>query len=148
VYTVVKKNKNFAKAITNSRGFGYFFVCYLVLDWISPTNITANAPKELILCFGFCFAREIAYLQIAHVMDSDYKPMNYPNFLILSLLMLNSVGNAFKISIFNEYYFLLLMILAAFLSYSHLVYYSCKEITTELKIPVFAMPSKKSSRKT
>ena len=108
----------------------------------SPASITTTAPKELMLCFGFCFAREIAYLQIAHVIDADYTPLNWPNFTILTLLIINNSSHAWGFSLIDEYYFLIFLIFAAFLSYAHLVKTACKEITEELCIPVFAMPSK------
>jgi len=93
-------------------------------------------------CVGFCFAREIAYLQIAHVLDEDYVPLNWPNFLVLSSLIINSCLHYLKLGFVSEYYFLLGMLLIAFISYVHLIKFSIKEITEELKIPVFSIPSK------
>ena len=94
------------------------------------------------LCLGFCFAREIGYLQIAHVLDEDYVPLNLPNFVIISLLIFNTSCHAWGLPLFDEYYFLLASTVAAFLSYAHLVYFATREITEELNIPVFRLPRK------
>ena len=129
------------EAIAKGACFWYFGFCYLSLDLFSPTHITVVAAKEVMLCFGFCFAREIGYLQISHVSDSEYEPMNLPNFTILSILIANTSSHAWGYPVFDEYYVLVSMIVMAFLSYAHMVYFCCKEITKELQIPVFAMPS-------
>lgn len=93
------------------------------------------------LCFGFCFAREIGYLQISHVSDTEYEPMNWPNFIILSMLIVNTSSFAWGFGLANEYFFLVFMTLLAFFSYAHMVYFCCQEITKELQIPVFTIAS-------
>lgn len=122
-------------------------LCCWCLFWVSPANLAQNAPKEVMACVGFCFAREIAYLQIAHVLDEDYVPLNWANFFVLTSLIINSCLHYFGLGMVSEYNFLLVMLLIAFISYVHLIKFSIKEITEELKIPVFAIPSKKYTEK-
>ena len=110
--------------------------------WISPYNIAQNAPKELMACFGLLFAREIAFLQIAHVLDEDYIPLNWNNFLVLTGIIGNSFLNSAGFEIVGEYKFLVFMIFVAFCSYAHLIYYSVREITEELNIYIFSVQSK------
>jgi hypothetical protein len=140
---VIKKSPKWVEALMNGSCFCYFIFCYANLHYFSPSNLPLTAGKELMLCFGFCFAREIGYLQIAHVMDEDYVPLNLPNFVIISLLIFNTSLHAWGLPLFDEYYFLLLLTFAAFLSYAHLVYFATKEITEELNIRVFSLKRKK-----
>jgi len=118
--------------------FGFFFFCYLNLAWFSPSNVTETHPKELMLCLGLCFAREVAYLQIAHLQDDDYTPLNWPNFIILTLLIVNNSLCAWGIPVVSEYEFLVLVSGLALVSYAHLVYFGVQEVTEELKISVFS----------
>jgi hypothetical protein len=115
--------------------------------WISPANLAQNAAKELMACFGLCFAREIAFLQIAHVLDEDYVPLNWNNFFVLSGIICNSFLHSFGVFIVNEYFLLLGMIVFAFFSYVHLVYFSIREITEELDIHVFSVKKKGLGKK-
>jgi hypothetical protein len=90
------------------------------------------------LCLGLCFAREVAYLQIAHLQDDEYLPLNLPNFIILTLLIVNTSLHAWGVGFVDEYSFLVGLTVAAFISYAHWVYFGVKEITDELRIPVFS----------
>lgn len=132
------KSKKALQGLMNGLGaFGYFFFCYMNVEYFSPSSLTLTAPKELMLCLGLCFAREIAYLQIAHLQDDDYLPLNLPNFIILTLLIVNTSLHAWGLPLVDEYQFLIVLIVAGAVSYGHWVYFGIKEITEELRISVF-----------
>lgn len=132
------KSKKLGEGLLNGFStFGFFFFCYLNLSMFSPLNIVEKYPKELMLCLGLCFAREVAYLQIAHLQDDSYTSLNWPNFIILTLLILNNSLHAWGFPLINEYNFLLAMTACAFLSYAHWVFFGIQELTEELRISVF-----------
>lgn len=146
--TVIVKSKKSGEGIVNGfSAFGFFFFCYLNLALFSPSNIVETHPKELMACLGLCFAREVAYLQIAHLQEDEYNPLNWPNFLILTLLIVNNSLHAWGFPFVSEYEFLITMTVFAFVSYLHWVYFGIQEITEELKIPVFSSQRNKYSGK-
>lgn len=136
--TVIVKSKKSGEGIASGfSAFGFIFFCYLNLLMFSPSNIVEKYPKELMLCLGLCFAREVAYLQIAHLQDDSYTPLNWPNFIIFTLLIVNTSLHAWGLPFVSEYSFLLTMTAFAFLSYAHWVFFGIQELTEELRISVF-----------
>lgn len=137
---VLQKSLKVKEAISATGAFLYFVFAIFVAILLSQSGLTYYGTREIMLFLGFNFAREVAFVQIAHVTHTTYEPLNTPNFILLSLFIGNISLHGWGISLIGEYDFLVLLIVFSFLSYAHLVYYLTLEITTELKIPVFKMP--------
>lgn len=93
------------------------------------------------LCFGFCFAREIGFIQLAHVSNTKHEPLDLGGFIVMTSLSVNTLLNTQSRGV-NEYSLLLALTVFAALAYSHFAVHVTKDICSELKIKVFSIKSK------
>lgn len=121
----------------------YFSIAIFMVVFLSPADLGVVAGREVGLCIGFVFAKEIAFIQIAHVTNTKYTPLLSANFLIISAMIFNTLTHAYGISVADEYNFQVCLTIASFLSYAHLAYYLSLEISTILGIPIFRVPREK-----
>ena len=138
----MRKSPRRLEALVKTGSFGYFLACLACIHLFSPSQLMYSAPKEMMICFGFCFAIEVGYLQIAQVQESSYEALNCYNFSVLTALSVNTFAHAWGFTVVNEYQLLIVLCVASAVCYLHLIINSCNEITAVLQIPVFAMPKK------
>mmetsp|Transcript_6697 Transcript_6697/g.11874 ORF Transcript_6697/g.11874 Transcript_6697/m.11874 type:complete len:376 (+) Transcript_6697:36-1163(+) len=140
VARVLWKTKERRTAIFSLLPFFYYVSTLLVLFW-SPAKLMYTSTRELMLVFGFTFAREIGLIQVAHVTSTKHEPMDLGGFIVMSSLTLNTYFNI-KGSGVNEYSLLLMLLVLAAGAYSHFVINITSDICKELKIKVFSVNSK------
>jgi len=114
-----------------------FAVTILTLNYFSTEHLIVTGTRELMLCLGFCFAREILYIQLAHVTDTKYNPLWLLNGLILSTPCVIALANTFLSLEIPEYQTLVVLALISGVSYCHMAYSVANEIANELKINIF-----------
>lgn len=134
---VVNKSKKSIEALLALRGFFMFAVTILTLNFYSTENLIVTGTRELMLCLGFCFAREILYIQLAHVTDTKYSPLWLLNGLILITPCLIALANTFLSTNIPEYQTIAGLALLSGLGYCHMAYSVANEIADELKINIF-----------
>jgi hypothetical protein len=100
-----------------------------------------SATRELMLCFGFCFAREIGLIQLAHISKVRHEPLDMGGFIVMTSLILNTWLNTQGAGV-NEYYLLLLLTVFAIGAYSHFAVFITQDFCKELQIEVFKVKSK------
>jgi hypothetical protein len=122
-----------------------FYLAVGVLIKFSPSNIVNLACRELMLCLGFVFAKEILYIQISHVTETPFFPIQSLSSFVLNGLIFNTFANYLNIQVFNEYYFLIFLLILAFGGYAHMAYSTAMEISNELDIYIFRINKVKPS---
>lgn len=140
----MKSNKK-VEAFLTLRGFFMFSVTIATVYCFSCENLVATASRELMLMLGFCFAREILYIQLAHVTDTDYHPLWFLNGFILSTPCVVALGNHFFKLAIPEYPILVFLAVLSGLSYFHMAYTAANEIASELQINIFRINKVKSN---
>jgi hypothetical protein len=133
------------EALLALRAFFMFNVTIAVLYYFSVEGVVVTASRELMLVLGFCFAREILYIQLAHVTDTDYYPLRYLNGFILSAPCFVALGNYFGKAGIPEYPIIAALATLAGVSYLHMAYSVANEIADELKINIFRINKVKSN---
>ncbi|CAG9318395.1 unnamed protein product [Blepharisma stoltei] len=136
IFNVLMKSSNKMEAFMNLGSLFYIIFCVVVVLVFSPVGLAYAGTREFVLFLGFIFAREMGFLQLAHVSNSEYEPLNIPNYILLSLLMFNTSCHAWGFPLLDEYNLLCFLLLFAGLSYLHFIYSVTKEITKELNIPI------------
>mmetsp|Transcript_17170 Transcript_17170/g.17081 ORF Transcript_17170/g.17081 Transcript_17170/m.17081 type:complete len:205 (-) Transcript_17170:36-650(-) len=144
VYNVLQVSRKYEPYL---KTFSFFYIssALLLAIFLSPSNLWYYAGREVGLCIGFVFAKEIALIQIAHVTNTKYKPLQWANFVIISGMILNTLTHAYGINIFDEYRAQLVLAIASFLNYAHLAIYLPLEFAEILEIPIFRVPREKQT---
>ena len=91
------------------------------------------------------FAREILYIQIAHICETKYQPLIYFNLLVLNALAINTLLSFFSLPHINEYFFLIVLLFVAAGSYVHMGYDVAMVIANELDIFIFRVNKQKNT---
>jgi len=124
--------------------FAYFVFTLATGIWVSPAQIGGAASREFLAFIGFAFAREMCHMQLAHVTSTQYVPLNLPNFALLTTFLANSWAHRWGYGLVDEYSLLVMLAVASAWSYCYMAYIIANEIATELGIPIFAVPKKKT----
>ena len=69
---VLRKTTNKVRAISEIYPFVFILLVLYITMYISPTGLAYSCTRELMLCVGFVFAREILHMQLAHVTSTQY----------------------------------------------------------------------------
>ncbi|CAG9333558.1 unnamed protein product [Blepharisma stoltei] len=136
IFNVLMKSDKKTDAFMSLGSLFYLIFCVAVIFVFSPSGLAYTGTREVILFLGFIFAREMGFFQIAHISDTEYEPLNTPNFALLSFFMFNTSCHAWGFPLFDEYNLLLVLTILAGLSYIHFIYSVTHEITKELNIPI------------
>ena len=80
-------------ALRTSMGFWAYPFTLAVLYFLSPSQLLSTQTRWVLLCIGCLFAREMAFIQLAHVTSTPYRPLGFINSGILAALAVNTVGN-------------------------------------------------------
>ena len=128
------------KMMRNS--FGFFYIVFTVLEVYMFAPLMFSYTRELMLCIGFVFAKEVAFVQIAHVSHTEYMPLGNMNYFILTCILLNTSVAAWGFAAVDEYSLLSGLTMLSAFSYFHMVVQVTKEITQELNIKIFKVKVK------
>ena len=92
---VVMHCKNRATAVFSTIPFSYFVLVLATAIWASPAQLGNVAVREFLIFIGFAFAREMCVMQLAHVTDTHYAPLNLPNFVLMTAFLVNTWSHFF-----------------------------------------------------
>lgn len=141
---VVYTSKDPVKSVRRTAAFFYYLATMYFVVVYSPAQVHISHTRELMLAFGFCFAYEMAMVQLAHVTDSEYTPIGTPSRLVIGGLVLNTGLHIMGISIIAEGLALQSLVLVSFSMYAYMAYYVSTEMAEELGIAIFSISSNKS----
>lgn len=136
----MSKVKNTCMAIFNTIPFFYYAFSAGFLYW-ADSILMYSATRELMLCFGLCFAKEIGMMQLSHVTNTNHEPLDTVGFFVLSSLVINAWLNTLDLGV-NEYSLLIGLTLTAAASYAHFVVNIADDICKELRINIFSVKRK------
>ena len=143
----VKKEK-LGKAFID--GFIYIlFACSLLsVAFLNEGKFNTECPKFIILTFGFLFAKLLGMLQLAHVLNSNFKAYGFVFLVPLLLLLIHSIVFYFSKypligSIDNIISFCFIW---NFLSWAHFVYFCSEQICDVLNIKRFSLGKRDQNR--
>ena len=143
VVRVVTYCKDSTTACVSVLPFLYFAFTVATALWVSPAHIGAVAAREFLVFAGFAFSKEMCHMQLAHVTSTTYMPLNLPNFVLLTAFLVNTWAHSCGYGLVDEYVLLVMLAVASAWSYIYMAYTLAKEISSELGIPVFAVPKRK-----
>ena len=87
------KSNHRCKALRSSLAFWPYPLVLAVLYLFSPGLLLWSQTRWVLLCIGCLFAREMAFIQLAHVTETSYQPVGLVNGGILAALVVNTLGN-------------------------------------------------------
>ena len=122
-----------------------FIITIAVIIKFSPSDLGAYATREIMVCLGFVFAKEMLLIQLAHVSDTDYYPLYILNGIIINALLANTLLHAVGVGIVGEYQALIGLTVTAAVSYAHAAYTSAQEISNTLGIFIFKVNKGKNT---
>jgi len=82
-----------AAALRSSLAFWPYPLTLAVLYLLSPGLLLWTQTRWVLICIGCLFAREMAFIQLAHVTETNYRPLGLVNGGIMAALVLNTLGN-------------------------------------------------------
>mmetsp|Transcript_13351 Transcript_13351/g.25066 ORF Transcript_13351/g.25066 Transcript_13351/m.25066 type:complete len:375 (-) Transcript_13351:204-1328(-) len=136
---VVYQSKKRLRSVGWTASFFYYLITMYLIVVYSPSQVHISHTRELMLAFGFCFAYEMAMIQLAHVTDSDYTPIGTPSRLVIGGILLNMVLHLLGLSVVPEGQAVLGLALVGFSMYAYMAYYVVTEMAEELRIPIFTV---------
>lgn len=147
VYNIVRvatQCHNCTTACVSVLPFLYFAFTVATALWVSPAHIAAVAAREFLVFVGFAFSKEMCHMQLAHVTSTNYVPLNLPNFALLTAFLANAWAHRCGYGLVDEYSLLVVLAAASAWSYCYMAYTLAKEVASELGIPIFTVPKRKS----
>jgi hypothetical protein len=91
----INNRKVLKEALIKTVAYWAFIAVIWILILYSPARLGSTATREVLLCLGFAFAREIGHIQLSHITGEVYIPLNLPVLLVLGTLAGNTMLHAY-----------------------------------------------------
>jgi ethanolaminephosphotransferase len=141
---VVYNSKDRLKSVRWTAAFFYYVgALYFIVNY-SPSLVHISHTRELLIAFGFCFAHEVAMIQLAHCTDSDYTPIALPSRLVVGGIIVNTLVHCLGYAVLAEGLVVQALAVGSGLMYVYMAYFVANEMAEELGICIFTIPPPKT----
>ncbi|KAL4492004.1 hypothetical protein ABPG72_008425 [Tetrahymena utriculariae] len=117
----------------------FLYITFVSIYAIIVSQTNTYYMRIVIYIFGFSFAKLVSILQISHVSDSPFIQFRRSNFIILSVLFVNTFISQISDSgaILDEQLVLWAVLIATLIAYGHLVFSAINQFCEVLRIRAF-----------